>query len=138
MARGFAWVFGLVFLGVGIYGFMVTGFDDAVSREGEAILAFGDFAGFSVNPLHNVVHSVVGLALLGGAVASAGAARAVVLLVSVVYLVVGVVGWFVLEDDVNVLALDRNDNLLHLGTAVLGLLAVALTGRTETVMADAG
>ena len=43
-----------------------------------------------------------------------------------VYLLVGIVGLFILDSDANILALNSADNVLHLGSALV-LLAVALT-----------
>src|SRR3954464_2475783 len=52
-----ALVFGAVYLLVGIVGFFVTGFDNFADHSQHQTLLF-----FMTNPLHNVVHIVIGLA----------------------------------------------------------------------------
>lgn len=120
-------VFGAVYLLVGIVGFVLTG--------------FGDFAGtvpggtvvlFDVNPLHNIVHLGVGAALLLAGRASLDASRTMNTLVGAVYLLVGVLGFFVIDSDLNILAMNQADNFLHLASAAL-LLGVGL--RKEPVTA---
>jgi hypothetical protein len=46
---------GVVFLLVGVTGFLVTGFDGFADPDGELLLGF-----FEINPLHNVVHLLIG------------------------------------------------------------------------------
>src|SRR5215210_4989237 len=41
---------------LGVIGFFVTGFDDFAAHTGESLL------GFMINPLHNIVHLVIGVA----------------------------------------------------------------------------
>ena len=118
-ATMFAWIFGAVFLIVGIWGFFLTGFDNwAATDTGEYVLWF------EVNPLHNVVHLLVGAALLAGAASGERSARAITLLVAVTYTIVGILGFFATGADWNVLALNTADNWLHLATAALGFVAV--------------
>jgi hypothetical protein len=83
---------------------------------------------FMVNPLHNVVHIAVGAALFLAAIAGERVSAAVNGTVGAVYLLVGVVGLFVLDRSANILALNAPDNVLHLGSAVL-LLVVASRAR---------
>src|SRR3954447_25609968 len=52
-----ALVFGAVYLLVGIVGFFVTGFDDFAGNSQHEMLLF-----FMINPLHNIVHIVIGVA----------------------------------------------------------------------------
>jgi uncharacterized membrane protein YuzA (DUF378 family) len=111
-------LFGLVYTLVGLAGFLVTADVPFASREGEPLL------GFEVNPLHNIVHLVVGIALLLGSRTVSGA-RAANLTVGAMYLVVGIAGLFIIDTEANILALNGADNVLHLGTAVI-LFAVAL------------
>ena len=112
---------GAAFLLVGATGFLVTGGLDFLARDGKALLLF------HVNPFHNVVHLLVGLLLLAGAMRGLATARAVNLLVGGIYLLVGVLGLFVLDTDLDILALNGADNILHLGSALV-LLAVGLKG----------
>jgi hypothetical protein len=110
--------FGLVYVLVGIIGFFVD-HDGFADTEGDKILGL-----FAVNPLHNIAHLAIGLALLLGARTLAGA-RAVNTTVGAAYLLLGVVGLFILDSDANILALNAADNGLHLGSGAL-LLAVGL------------
>jgi hypothetical protein len=69
--RPYQWLalaIGVVFLLIGLLGFAVTGFDGWTAHdENETLL------GFAVNPLHNVVHLVIGLAGIGLARTPGGA-----------------------------------------------------------------
>ena len=47
---------GVIYTLVGVGGFAVTGFDEFASVTGETLL------GFEINPLHNLVQLVIGLA----------------------------------------------------------------------------
>ncbi len=131
-ATMFAWVFGAAFVLVGIWGFFLTGFNDwAATDTNETVLWF------QVNPLHNVVHLLVGGALLAGAAGGERGARAMTMLVAVTYAIVGVIGFFATGQDWNVLALNTADNWLHLGTAALGFLAV-MASSSQRVEQPAG
>src|SRR3954465_14857517 len=52
-----ALAFGVVYLLVGVVGFFITGFDNFAGNEQHESLL-----GFMINPLHNIVHIVIGLA----------------------------------------------------------------------------
>lgn len=122
-ATMFALAFGAVYLAVGILGFFVTGFDDWVATDTDELLLW-----FELNPLHNVVHLLVGGALLAAGATGERGARAISLLVGAVYLVVGVAGFYATGSDWNVLALNTADNWLHIGTAIVAFGAVAASG----------
>ena len=92
---------------------------------------------FQVNPLHNLVHILVGGALLAGAAGGERGARAMTMLVAVTYTVVGIVGFWATGADWNVLALNTADNWLHLGTAALGFLTV-MASSSQRVTTPAG
>lgn len=120
----FAKVFGGVYLLVGLVGFAVTGFDGWFATDtGETLLWF------ELNPLHNVVHLAIGAALLAGA-ARPASARAIAVLIGVTYAVVGVIGFWAIGESWNILSLNQADNWLHIGTAVLALLAVGAADRS--------
>ena len=111
--------FGAVYLLVGVIGFAVSG-TGVADPEGGKILGL-----FEVNVLHNVVHLAIGALLVLGARRGPRPARGVNTLVGAVYLLVGVLGLFVLESSLNILALNTADNLLHFASAAL-LLGVGL------------
>lgn len=118
-------VFGVVYLLVGILGFFVTGESAFAGPEGGLLLGL-----FQVNPLHNVVHLVVGGALLGAGLVSAVAAQTVNGIVGAVYLLVGLFGLAFVNSAVNVLALNLFDHMLHFLSATL-LLVVGIIGDGE-------
>jgi len=64
------------------------------------------------------VHLLVGALLLYGATRGVGPSRAVNTAVGGVYLVVGIIGLFILDSSANILALNSADNVLHLVSAV--------------------
>ena len=110
--RTLGYVLGVVFLLVGALGFAVTSGVGFASQDGKSLL------GFEVNPLHNVVHLLVGALLLVGATRGVAASRAVNTAVGGVYLLVGIIGLFILDSSANILALNSADNVLHLVSAV--------------------
>lgn len=120
----FGYAFGAIYVLVGILGFFVTGGVGFAATEGENLIIFG------VNPLHNLVHLAVGALLLGGAAGGHRAAKSVNTLVGAVYLLVAVVGFFVIDTSANIIALNQADNFLHL---ITGALALAVGMRKELV-----
>lgn len=113
------YVFGGVYVLVGILGFFVTSGVDFAGTDGASLL------GFDVNPLHNVAHLLVGVLLVLGASRGLATSRGVNTLVGAVYALLGVVGLFILDSSANILALNGADNVLHLVSAAL-LLGVGL------------
>lgn len=109
----FAYVFGAAYLVVGIMGFLLTGLSGFLSSEGRMILFF------EVNPLHNLVHLIIGIVWLGAAPLELPS-RAVTQVLSVVLILVGAVGFFITSSEINVMAINHPDNLLHLATGLLG------------------
>lgn len=114
-------VFGAVYLLIGLVGFAVTGGHSFASRDGGKLLGI-----FMINPLHNFIHILVGVLLLGAAYAGVRMARSINFLVGAVYLLVGVLGLFLLHTPANILAINQPDNALHLASALL-LVVVALS-----------
>ena len=133
LARTVALVLGAVYVLVGVLGFIPgirtdePGIGGMTSAEG-ALLGI-----FPVNALHNIVHIVIGAALLYGSTARDNAIM-VSRVVGVVYLVVGVVG-FVAPDTFGLMLIGGADIYLHLLTAAV-LLYIGFfapeEGRTRT------
>lgn len=129
-AQVFALVFGIVYLAVGILGFAVTGFDGfAAQNFGEKLILF------PVNPLHNVVHLLLGAVWLGASRTHA-AAKGANVVIGAAYLLVFVLGmvgalkWLAIE------GAGSADNYLHLATAAMAIYfgtAGAATARAATV-----
>ena len=118
--RLLAAVFGVVYLLVGLVGFAVTGFSNFAGTDtGDKLLVF------EINPLHNIVHLAIGALLLlsSRAVATAKGANTAV---GAVYLLVGILGLFLIGSNANILSLNGADNVLHLASAIV-LLGVGLS-----------
>lgn len=115
-------VLGAVYVLVGLLGFTITGSVGFAATHGHMLLGL-----FMLNPLHNVVHLAVGALLFGAARGGERTAGAVNTLVGAVYLLVGVVGLFVLDRSANILALNAADNALHFASAIVLLAVGAMT-----------
>jgi hypothetical protein len=107
------YVLGAMFLLMGVLGFAVTSGVGFAARDGNTLL------GFEVNPLHNIVHLLVGAVLLLGATRGVAAARSANIAIGGTYLLVGLIGFFILESSANILALNNADNWLHLVSAAV-------------------
>ena len=118
--RLLATVFGAVYLLVGLLGFAVTGGVGFIATEGGLLLGL-----FAVNPLHNIAHLLIGAALLIAGLSNVAAAKSVNTVVGAVYLLLGIVGFFLVGTALNILALNTADHFLHLASAIV-LLGVGL------------
>jgi Domain of unknown function (DUF4383) len=110
---------GVVYTLIGLLGFIVTSFDNFAAETDKSLL------GFELNPLHNLVHLVIGVA---GLIMwrRLDTARTYGWLLAVGYGAVFVYGLFAAGDrDINFLSINGADNGLHLATALAGL-AIAL------------
>jgi hypothetical protein len=118
-AQYLALAIGIAYTLAGLAGFLVTGFDEFAEDTGETLLGLG------VNPLHNIVHLIIGLA--GIALwARLDTARVYGWLLAVGYGATFVYGLVAVDDpELNILNINNPDNLLHLVSALLGL-AIAL------------
>jgi hypothetical protein len=106
--------FGAIYLLVGIVGFFVTGFDHFADNSQHEMLLF-----FMINPLHNVVHILIGVVGLALSRTLAGA-RTFGLLLAVGYGLAFVYGVIAVGKDWDVLNINGADNVLHLLSAVVG------------------
>jgi hypothetical protein len=113
-------IFGAVYLLVGILGFFVTGGVGFFDTDGGLLLGI-----FEVNIAHNIVHLLIGAALLIAGLRTVPAAKATNTTVGAVYLLVGIIGLFLVDSPANILALNAADNVLHFATAII-LLGVGL------------
>ena len=126
-----ATVFGAVYVFVGLLGFAVTGGVGFIATEGGLLLGV-----FQVNPLHNVAHLLIGAALLIAAFVGVTAAKAVNSIVGGAYLLLGIVGFFLVGTALNILALNTFDHFLHLASAIV-LLGVGLAAERTARVATA-
>ncbi|MEN2740304.1 DUF4383 domain-containing protein [Microbacterium sp. X-17] len=113
-------IFGAVYLLVGALGFAVTGGVSFLATQGGLLLGV-----FMVNPLHNVAHLLIGAALLVTGLVSVRAAKTTNITIGAVYLLLGIVGFFLVGTAANILALNTVDHFLHLASAIV-LLGVGL------------
>jgi hypothetical protein len=112
-----ALVFGAIYTLVGLAGFLVS--DTFAATDDNTLL------GFEVNNLHNIVHLLIGLALIAAS-RRHDSARGANLAIGATYLLLGVLGWFIEGTDINILALNSADHVLHLlSGAVLAGTALA-------------
>ena len=114
--------FGAIYLLVGIVGFFITGFDNFFGNENGVPAHHVDenLLGFMINPMHNVVHILIGLAGLALARTLAGA-RTYGWLLAVGYGAAFVYGLIAVGEDWDFLNLNVADNWLHVLTALVGL-----------------
>ncbi len=109
--KNLAMVFGVVFLAVGILGFV-----PGITDDDDLLLGI-----FQVGALHNVIHILSGVAALVAAKSDAYA-KLYFLVFGAVYAIVALVGW--VQDDTVLGLIDVNtaDNVLHtvLAGAILG------------------
>jgi Domain of unknown function (DUF4383) len=133
-AQSLTMLFGIVFLVVGILGFIpgiTTNYDDlsfAGSDSDAELLGI-----FQVSVLHNIVHALFGIAGLALARTFEGA-RTYLLGSGVIYAVLFIYGLFVSGDeDANFIPMNGADDVLHLALAVALLGGWAVTARGEPV-----
>ncbi|WP_127131037.1 DUF4383 domain-containing protein [Georgenia sp. SYP-B2076] len=136
--RGFhqrlALLVALLFLVFGLAGFAVTGLGGVTEiRSAGDLPSLGEegslLLGFGINPVHNVLHVVVGL--LGLLLwARSGSARLFGLILLVGYGAVYLYGRLALDGRMpNYLSLNAADNWLHLGAAAVGLVIMLWPAR---------
>jgi hypothetical protein len=115
--------FGAVYLLVGIVGFFVTGFDDFFAHNTNETLL-----GFEINGMHNVVHILIGVAGLVLSRTLAGA-RTYGWLLAVGYGAAFIYGLLAINKEWDFLSINTADNVLHLVTALVGLVIALLPVR---------
>jgi hypothetical protein len=125
---------GAIYTLVGILGFLVTGLEDFAAETDKTLL------GFELNPLHNLVHLVIGLAGLA-LWRRLDSARLYGWLLAAGYGATFVYGLLAVGNrDINFLSINDADNGLHLVSAIAGL-AIALWPAQRTArrrLADRG
>jgi purine-cytosine permease-like protein len=109
-------VLGVVYLLAGILGFFLTSATGFAATSGPKLIDL-----FGVNPLHNLVHLVVGILLFVTALVGIHPARITNTTLGAIFLLVGVIGLLLANPDnsLNVLAINGADNVLNFATAVI-------------------
>ena len=123
LLRTVALVVGVLFTMLGIAGFLVTGFEGFAADTGKTIL------GFEVNPLHNLLHLVLGVAgiLLSR---SMGGTRAYGWVLAIGYGAAFAFGLLSMnQPSISILSINGPDNWLHLAAVLVGLFLVFLPVR---------
>jgi ABC-type transport system involved in multi-copper enzyme maturation permease subunit len=128
-----ALIVGIVYLLVGALGFLVTGFDGFMEHDDSQKLLW-----FAINPLHNIVHLVIGI--LGiGLWPMSGGARAFGWLLLLGYGAAFVYGLYAVDNpEINYLNINQPDNWLHLGSALVGLLIAVWPARRRRTVVEPG
>ncbi len=108
----FALVFGVVYLVIGVAGFLFTGFEDFAADSTDKLIIF------EINPLHNIVHILIGAMWVAGA-RTVESAKQVNMIIGVAYLLVALLGIFGLLDGL----INNNgaDVVLHLVSGAAAL-----------------
>jgi len=141
-SRGTTWpqqlslAFGAIYTLIGIIGFFITGFGDFFGNMNGSSMSHDDtLLGFMINPAHNVVHILIGLA--GIALSrTLKNARTYGLLLLVGYGAAFIYGVIAVGKDWDFLNLNWADNILHLVTAIVG--AVIAFGPVKTITEERG
>ncbi len=115
--------FGAIYLLVGIVGFFITGFDDFFAHNTNETLL-----GFEINGMHNVVHILIGVAGLALSRTLAGA-RTYGWLLAVGYGAAFIYGLLAINKEWDFLSINAADNVLHILTALVGLVIALLPVR---------
>ena len=140
--RGMTWpqqlalAFGVIYTLIGIIGFFITGFGDFFGNAHGMTMEHDEtLLGFMINPMHNVVHILIGVVGIALSRSLAGA-RTYGWLLAVGYGAAFVYGLIAIDKDWDFLNLNWADNVLHLATAVVGL--VIALGKVKTVAVERG
>lgn len=124
-----ALVFGAVYALVGVLGFFVSSSVPFAGERGASLL------GFDVNGLHNIVHLLIGGALIVASRTHA-TARATNLTIGAVYIALAVLGPFINNTALDIVGLNGPDNVLHALSGVL-LVGVAVAADKARALSKA-
>ena len=141
-SRGMTWpqqlalAFGVVYTLIGIIGFFITGFGDFFGNANGMTMQHDEtLLGFMINPMHNVVHVLIGVVGIALSRTLSGA-RTYGWLLAAGYGAAFLYGLFAVGQDWDFLNLNWADNILHLVTALVGL--VIALGKVRTVRTERG
>jgi len=116
---------GASYVAVGIFGFFITGFGNFLSDTGDT-LVFG-FA--SINPMHNLVHLLIGAFLIIMTRFSTPSTEGALMGVGLFYIIAFVIG-VVAADNLTIIAMNGagdGENLIHIVTGITALAAGLLS-----------
>ena len=112
MIKKLAWTFGIIFIVIGILGFIPA------LTPGGLLLGV-----FSVDAMHNAVHLISGILAILAAWGTGSYARLYFKVFGVVYAIVTVVGFIQGDTILGLMMVNAADNLLHLVIAAVALWA---------------
>ena len=115
--RALATTIGVLYVIIGVFGVASTNNATLFGKQGGYL-----FNLFEVNISSNALHVLIGLGLIIAGASSTSAARRLNTIIGVILLVLGVIGFPLLNNDANIFAVNIATNILHLATAVLLLL----------------
>ena len=137
LAAGASLLIGASYVVVGIIGFFVTGFGSFLADTGDTLL-FG-FA--SINPMHNIVHIVVGAFLIAMTRFSTASTEGALMGVGLFYITAFVIG-VIAPDNLTIISMNGagdGENLVHIVTGVTALTAGLLSvARSESAAKRSG
>ncbi len=122
-------IIGGFYVVIGIVGFFVTGFDNFLSNTPDALL------GFSVNPMHNLVHLTIGAFLIAMTTGfSTPTAEGAMMGVGLFYVTAFVIG-VIAPDNLTIISMTGAGDLENLNHIVNGILLLTVgllsSGRTQ-------
>lgn len=123
-SQWFAFIAGVSYVGIGLIGFFITGFDSFTEVSGEKALGI-----FSINPFHNIVHIGVGaLWLTAALLLTRPAAEGANFAIGGFYVLAAVLGYLGYLNLVGIDAALDPVNFFHLISGVLSVLFSGLIG----------
>ena len=125
LAAGASLLIGASYVAVGIVGFFITGFGNFLADTGDTLL-FG-FA--SINPMHNLVHVLIGAFLIAMTRFSTPSTEGALMGVGLFYITAFVIG-VVAPDNLTIISMNGagdGENLVHIVTGVTALTAGLLS-----------
>ena len=127
---------GVVYLLLGAIGFSITGVNDEIFGNGTDLSNGGTHAhsrlfGLMINPAHNAVHLLIGVAGVALSRSPSGA-RTYGWLLAVAYGAAFVYGLVAIGEAWDILNVNVKDNVLHVVTATVGLIIARGPVRTAT------
>jgi hypothetical protein len=119
LAQTFMPLFGVAYMVIGVIGMCITGFSNFLQNTGDELV------GFSINPMHNLVHFTIGAFLVIMSRQSATTAEGACLGVALFYItaaVIGVVG----TSNLTILSMTGRGDLENLNHIVNGVILLGL------------
>lgn len=137
LAAGASLLIGASYVAVGIVGFFITGFGNFLADTGDTLL-FG-FA--SINPMHNLVHILIGAFLIAMTRFSTPVNEGALMGVGLFYIVAFVIG-VAAPDNLTIISMNGagdGENLVHIVTGITALtVGLISAGRSEAAARRSG